>query len=55
MNELMKRLISERSQLEDHILHNELHQYIEDNADDLHTLLSHVINHLSKGEDKHAA
>jgi hypothetical protein len=55
MDEMLKRFIAEKSQLEDHIRHGELHQYIDDNAGDLYLLLSHAIRLLSKGVEKDAA
>lgn len=55
MDELIQRFQRELSQLEDHIAHGELHQYIDDNADDLQRLFSRAIQLLSKGEERNAA
>lgn len=55
MDELIQRFQRELSQLEDHKQHGELHQYIDDNADDLQRLFTRAIQLLSKGADQHAA
>lgn len=52
---LLNQFIAEKSQLEDHMQHGELHEYIDDNAGDLHRLLSEVIQLLSKGAEQDAA
>ena len=49
---LIKQIQKERLQLREHKLDGELHQYIDDNYEDLNRLLTQVINHLNKGVNK---
>lgn len=48
MDELIKRLVAEKLQLEEHMEHGELQQYIEDNADDLLSLFTRCIQAIEK-------
>jgi hypothetical protein len=55
MADLIRQILNERSQLQDHKEHGELHQYIDDNYGDLDRLLLRIINHLTKGAEQDAA
>lgn len=55
MDEILQRILKEKSQLEDHIKHGELHEYIDDNAADLMYLFNRCIQIMSKGAEQDAA
>jgi hypothetical protein len=55
MSDLIRQILKERSQLQDHKDHGELHQYIDDNYGDLDRLLLRIINHLTEGVEQNAA
>lgn len=55
MDKLLKRFIVEKLQLEEHMENGELHQYIDDNADDLLQLFTMMIKILAKGVEQDAA
>lgn len=54
--QLLKQIIKEKYQIIDHRQDGELHQYIDDNADDLVSLLDQCIRAIAlKGVEKNAA
>lgn len=55
MDEILQRVLKERSQLEDHILHGDLHEYIDDNVGDLLQMFNRIIQIASKGAEQDAA
>lgn len=55
MDELLRQVLKERSQLREHAKDGELHTYIDDNRSDLDQLLSRIINQLTKGDEQNAA
>jgi hypothetical protein len=55
MEQLLQQILDEKSQLEDHKKHGELHTYIDENADDLMHLFNRCIQLMSKGEKQDAA
>ncbi|MUT66053.1 hypothetical protein [Paenibacillus sp. NEAU-GSW1] len=55
MDELLKQIYREKSQLEEHIKHKELAEYGGNNADDLMHLFNGLIQYFSKGAGKDAA
>lgn len=55
MDELIGRILAEKFQLEDHMQHGDLHQYIDDNAADLMHLFNRCIQIMSKGAEQDAA
>ena len=55
MDELLKRFITEKLQLEEHIQHGELEEYGPENADDLLQLFTMMIKILAKGAEQDAA
>lgn len=55
MDELLKRFIREKLQLEEHIENDELQEYGPSNADDLLQLFTMMIKILAKGVEQDAA
>jgi hypothetical protein len=55
IEELINRMMKEKYQLEDHMKHGDIHNYIDDNAEDLHQLLAKAIKILQESEKESAA